>query len=604
MRNINEKGQRVGTLAQLQAGEFTNATRITLADNLREFPIELYDHVDTLEVLDLSNNQFTTLPDDFARFHKLKIFFASNNPFSEFPAVLAQCPNLEMIGFKSCQLKYIPDNAFPSKLRWLILTDNQLSELPDCFDHTPRLQKLALAGNQLTHLPASMASCQNLELIRISANQLTEFPEVLHQMSGLAWCAFAGNPFCASDDAADELVISELDEFALKDLLGEGASGHIYLAEELSSGGEKAVKIFKGAVTSDGYPEEEMRASITAGMHPNIVNVQAKINGETSGIVMELIPAHYENLGLPPSLQSCTRDQFAEGLQLPQMLLLDLIKQATSALHHIHQQGLVHGDFYAHNVLIDPMGHLLLGDFGAASHTDSLTDAQRKTLLRIEKRALAHFVEDLWQQATVDEHCERNLQRWHQQLLNDEIELSELLAQISTANQTIQSLIRFCPSCGSEDFHSEDGKHWRCLSCDFQYFHNMAAATAGIIRCGDEILLVRRKFNPGKGMLDLPGGFVDYGESLEAGIAREIAEETGLQNLTWQYLFSFPNQYRYADVLYHTQDAFFIAELESKPNIHAQDDAEEAVWVKLADLDFADIAFVSVQNALNKYLDN
>jgi serine/threonine-protein kinase RIO1 len=421
----------VSTLAQLKSGALCGATRIQISENLTEFPSELFQLVDTLEVLDLNSNQLTQLPDDLHRFSKLKILFCSLNPFIELPEVLGKCPNLEMIGFKSCQIQRVSANALPPKLRWLILTDNQITELPDCFDKTPRLQKLALACNQLTQLPASLAQCSRLELFRVAANRLTEFPMVLTQMPSLAWCAYAGNPFCQTEASAqDELLLSELEAFELKSLLGQGASGHIYLAEELETGAHKAVKIFKGDVTSDGYPEDEMRACISAGQHPNLINVEAKIHGEKLGLVMELIPSHYQNLGLPPSLQSCTRDQFAEGFGLTQTTLLKLLQQATSALHHLHQQGLVHGDFYAHNVLIDSDGHLLLGDFGAASHMDCQTTEQIQAMLRIEKRALAHFIEDLWQQADVDSGCGEQLKDWHQKLLNDQIELAELLKQL------------------------------------------------------------------------------------------------------------------------------------------------------------------------------
>ena len=163
------------------------------------------------------------------------------------------------------------------------------------------------------------------------------------------------------------------------------------------------------------------------------------------------------------------------------------------------------------------------------------------------------------------------------------------------------SLIKFCPACGSQPFTAHDQKHWRCSACDFQYFHNMASASAAIIRCADEILLVRRRFNPGQGLLDLPGGFVDYGESIEQGMTREVEEELGVRIEDWQYLFSFPNQYRYAEVLYHTQDAFFTAELDQKPKIVAKDDVAEAIWVKRQEIMFNDIAFSSVRNALKQY---
>ncbi|MBF6057487.1 MULTISPECIES: NUDIX hydrolase [Thiomicrorhabdus] len=165
-------------------------------------------------------------------------------------------------------------------------------------------------------------------------------------------------------------------------------------------------------------------------------------------------------------------------------------------------------------------------------------------------------------------------------------------------------LIQFCPSCGDKAFSVKNEKHWRCQNCGFQYFHNMASAVAGIIVFGDEILLTKRKFEPGKGMLDLPGGFVDYGESLEQAMARECEEELGVAQLDWQYLFSFPNQYLYAEVLYHTQDAFFLAEVANKPLVLARDDVAEALWVKKQQLDFSRIAFESVKRGLKAWLES
>lgn len=162
--------------------------------------------------------------------------------------------------------------------------------------------------------------------------------------------------------------------------------------------------------------------------------------------------------------------------------------------------------------------------------------------------------------------------------------------------------IKYCPSCGHPSFNSNNTKHWQCSQCGFQYFHNMASAVAGLIICDDEILLTQRKFEPGKGKLDLPGGFVDYGESLEEAMARECYEELTIKNEKWQYLCSFANEYHYADVLYHTQDAFFITHLSSKPNILPQDDVANAFWVKAEQLDLSKVAFSSVRKALALWL--
>jgi 8-oxo-dGTP diphosphatase len=54
------------------------------------------------------------------------------------------------------------------------------------------------------------------------------------------------------------------------------------------------------------------------------------------------------------------------------------------------------------------------------------------------------------------------------------------------------------------------------------------AVSAAIFRDG-KVLLVRRARSPGKGLYSLPGGRVEFGESLHQALAREVDEETGLK---------------------------------------------------------------------------
>ena len=49
-----------------------------------------------------------------------------------------------------------------------------------------------------------------------------------------------------------------------------------------------------------------------------------------------------------------------------------------------------------------------------------------------------------------------------------------------------------------------------------------------VIFCGEDVVLIRRGFEPFKGWYALPGGFVDIGETVEQACVREIKEETGL----------------------------------------------------------------------------
>ncbi|WP_176316158.1 leucine-rich repeat domain-containing protein, partial [Burkholderia territorii] len=150
------------TVEQLKAGKLAGARQLKLAAGLTEFPREIFELADTLEVLDLSGNALTSLPDDLPRLGRLRVLFASNNPFTELPPVLSECAQLSMIGFKANRIRSVPGAALPPRLRWLILTDNQIEALPPEIGRCAELQKLMLAGNRLAALPGEMAACTRL----------------------------------------------------------------------------------------------------------------------------------------------------------------------------------------------------------------------------------------------------------------------------------------------------------------------------------------------------------------------------------------------------------------------------------------------------------
>lgn len=382
------------TLEQLRSGELKGATRLKLSCGLTEFPPEIFSLADTLELLDLSFNKLSSLPKDFGRLSQLKIAFFSDNLFTELPDILADCKQLDMIGFKSNRIETVSETALPPTTRWLILTNNKIKALPHTIGNCLRLQKVALAGNCLTTLPAEMANCRNMELLRISANQFGELPNWLLQLPKLAWLAFAGNPFSTTQQTVTEPQQLDWNEFEIFEQLGEGASGHIYKAHWLKHNRDVAIKLFKGEVTSDGYPEDEMLACIAGGSHPNLVSLLGKIKNhpqQKQGLVMDLIPPEFYNLGLPPSFVTCSRDTFKDGTTFSSGQIFTIAKAIASAAAHLHERGLMHGDLYAHNVLIDKNTNSLMGDFGAASFYD-LSD---KNIQRIEIRAFGCLLDDL-----------------------------------------------------------------------------------------------------------------------------------------------------------------------------------------------------------------
>jgi len=404
------------TLAQLERGELAGVTRLDLSEGLETFPDAIFELADSLEVLNLSGNQLSSLPEDLSRLHKLRILFCSDNLFTEVPASIGRCANLEMVGFKANRIRHLPAEALPPKLRWLILTDNQLEALPDEIGQCALLQKLMLAGNQLQALPETLANCRELELLRIAANRLPALPGWLLSMPRLSWLAFAGNPF-SDEMEAQTLTQHPLppiarEHISLHEVLGQGASGVIHRADWREPGQPPravAAKLFKGSLTSDGLPHSEMAACIAAGEHPNLIGVAGPLAerfDELPGLVMKLIDPAYEVLAGPPSLASCTRDCYAPGRLFSAGEVLRIAQGTAFAVSHLHQRGILHGDLYAHNLLVDPSGQTLLSDFGAASFFDPETP-RGQALIRLESRAFGYLLEELLARCDATEHDDR-----------------------------------------------------------------------------------------------------------------------------------------------------------------------------------------------------
>ncbi|MDP1595074.1 MAG: leucine-rich repeat-containing protein kinase family protein [Gallionella sp.] len=427
------------TLTLLRRGQLAGTRRLDLSCGLTQFPGEIYDLADTLEILNLSGNALSSLPDDLGRLHKLRVIFCSDNQFTEVPEVLGQCPQLDMVGFKANRIRHFSAAALPVALRWLILTDNQLDMLPAELGQCIRLQKLMLAGNRLQHLPDEMVACRNLELLRISANRFESLPDWLLELPRLSWLAFAGNPF---SDVAELAAVAKQDishihwhglDFRQK--LGEGASGIIHRADwQHAPDGVTpvAVKLFKGAVTSDGLPRSEKAACIAAGTHANLIPVTGKVSGHpegAAGLVMSLIDENYTNLAAPPSLESCTRDIYSADTNFTLDAAIAMARGIAAAAEHLHSRGIMHGDLYAHNMLWNGQEDCLLGDFGAASF---ITDErQALSLQRIEVRAFACLLEELLSRCTAPSPAAiEALWALQRRCGQDEIEARPLFAEI------------------------------------------------------------------------------------------------------------------------------------------------------------------------------
>jgi serine/threonine-protein kinase len=149
------------------------------------------------------------------------------------------------------------------------------------------------------------------------------------------------------------LDVTHFGSYRLISRLGEGAMGEVWRALDLRLEREVALKILKDA--------DDLRRKALIGEaklacqlnHPNIAHIYDA--GEVDGtpyIAMELVEGR--------TLRALV------GQPLEGSLLLDLARQAASALHHAHQKGIIHRDIKPENLLLTPEGQLKILDFGIA----------------------------------------------------------------------------------------------------------------------------------------------------------------------------------------------------------------------------------------------
>jgi 8-oxo-dGTP pyrophosphatase MutT (NUDIX family) len=165
-------------------------------------------------------------------------------------------------------------------------------------------------------------------------------------------------------------------------------------------------------------------------------------------------------------------------------------------------------------------------------------------------------------------------------------------------------IFKYCPVCGSNDFYANSEKSCHCSNCDFEYFINASAAVGVfIVNDKNELLVCVRGKNPEKGKWDLPGGFVDYNESAENAVIREIKEELGVDITDCNYLFSFPNRYEYSGLTIPTLDLFFECKVSSIDSISPADDVADCLFTPLHSIDISQFGFESMRNATKKFIE-
>ena len=164
-----------------------------------------------------------------------------------------------------------------------------------------------------------------------------------------------------------------------------------------------------------------------------------------------------------------------------------------------------------------------------------------------------------------------------------------------------KSIFKYCPSCGYRLITGKDVRLISCNKCAFHFYLSPAPTVAILLKnINNEYLFVKRKFQPKKGYWDLPGGFLDYRETYEKALKREVREELGITISVFNYIGSATDVYDYKGISYYTIVAVYGGFIEQK--IIPADDVETFLFFTEKNIPENKFAFPGLLSLVKKYI--
>ncbi|MBR4927094.1 MAG: NUDIX domain-containing protein [Alphaproteobacteria bacterium] len=167
------------------------------------------------------------------------------------------------------------------------------------------------------------------------------------------------------------------------------------------------------------------------------------------------------------------------------------------------------------------------------------------------------------------------------------------------------SHFKFCPKCGSERFAENLKNSKKCESCNFEFFKNPSIGCAAVVFDEqDRLLCIRRFKNPGAGLLGLPGGFVDLGETVEQAVKREVLEETGIIIKIDHLIANIPNSYIYKGIEQYPLDFYYSGKIVDMSGMRPQiGETAEILFIPRDKIDIDSFAMKSTKALLKQILE-
>ncbi len=132
----------------------------------------------TLKSIYMENNQLTSLP-DLSLCSALEILSLSNNQFTQFPSSILAIDSMQMLNMAYNQMTSIPDLSPMKSLTTINLDSNNITEVPEGVEKLTVLQQLSVCNNQISEIPDRIADSAYLQILLISMNDITTIPDSL-----------------------------------------------------------------------------------------------------------------------------------------------------------------------------------------------------------------------------------------------------------------------------------------------------------------------------------------------------------------------------------------------------------------------------------------
>ncbi|HSW90001.1 MAG TPA: NUDIX domain-containing protein [Patescibacteria group bacterium] len=154
----------------------------------------------------------------------------------------------------------------------------------------------------------------------------------------------------------------------------------------------------------------------------------------------------------------------------------------------------------------------------------------------------------------------------------------------------VEAQFHFCPKCGGRVVGES------CSKCGYVLYKNQAVTVSAAIVHDGKLLFARRKLDPYKGMLDLPGGYVEPTENVLDALARELHEELAVEVKSAKLAGIYgPDTYPFQGITGYNGCVVYLVDIgDQDPQWH--DDVASIEWYPLGALPKPqDLAFASVR---------